>query len=117
MTVGERIRDTRIGLGMTQMELAERMGYKTKSTVCEVEKGGDNLTQRRIVKFAEALGVTPAFLMGWEPEDIDYSYITDGSPTPELDKLVIERLKTTDKSTRDVVMRLLGLLSGEERMW
>ncbi len=66
MTTGERIKQRREELGLTQTELAERMGYKSRAAICTVEKGKEDLTTTRIRKFAEALQTTPAYLMGWE---------------------------------------------------
>jgi len=66
MTVGNRIRQRRLELGWTQTELAERMGYSGKSTVCMAETCGDNITTTKVQKFADALGVTPRYLMGYE---------------------------------------------------
>ncbi len=64
MTVGERIRQRRIELGLTQEELGKRLGYG-KSAVCRVEKEGNNITTDRISKFAKALECSPSYLMGW----------------------------------------------------
>ena len=64
MTVGERIKERRIELGLTQEELGKRMGYG-KSAVCRVEKEGNNITSNRVEKFAKALECTPGYLMGW----------------------------------------------------
>lgn len=66
MTVGDRIKKRRIELGMTQDELAAKLGYKGRTSVCVVETGGDNVTTTKVVKFAEALDCTPAYLMGWD---------------------------------------------------
>ena len=68
MTVGERIRERRKELGLTQEELGKRMGYK-KATVCRVELEDNNITTDRVVKFAKALDTTPGYLMGWENTD------------------------------------------------
>jgi transcriptional regulator with XRE-family HTH domain len=69
MTVGDRIRKRRLELGLTQDELAERLGYKGRTSVCVVETGGDNVTTTKVKKFAMVLGVSPAYLMGWEEEE------------------------------------------------
>lgn len=99
MTVGERIKQRRIDLGITQTDLAKKMGYKTKSTICEVEKSGNNLTQSRISKFAEALGVTPAYLMGWED---DTKNLTDG------EKEIVIEYRKADDATKEMVKRILA---------
>lgn len=63
--IGKRIKQKRLELGLTQMELAQRMGYTSKAAICKVEKGDDNITTDRVKKFAKALDVTEAYLMGW----------------------------------------------------
>ena len=65
-TVGENILMIRKQLGLTQEELASKMGYKSKSTINKIELGINDIPQSKIVKFAEVLGTTPSFLMGWE---------------------------------------------------
>lgn len=66
--IGERIRQRRLELGLTQGELAARMGYKSKAAICKVENGEDNITTDRITKFANALNCESAYLMGWETD-------------------------------------------------
>lgn len=64
MTVGERVRERRKSLGLTQEELGKKLGWG-KSAVCRVEKEGNNITTDRITKISEALSCSPGFLMGW----------------------------------------------------
>ena len=66
MTIGERIKQRRIELGLTQEELALRLGNKSRASVCTVEKNKEDLTTTRIRQYAEALETTPSYLMGWE---------------------------------------------------
>ncbi len=63
--IGKRIKEKREELGLTQLQLAERMGYTSKSAVCKVERGDDNITTDRVRKFAKALNCSESFLMGW----------------------------------------------------
>lgn len=70
MTVGERIRDRRKELGLTQEALAKRLDCG-KAAICRVEKEENNITTDRIIRFAKALETTPADLMGWVSSDID----------------------------------------------
>ena len=62
--IGKRIREKRKELGLSQSELAARMGLKSKSTICKIERGEDNLTADSVVKYAEALGVSVPYLIG-----------------------------------------------------
>lgn len=75
--IGSRIKDRRIELGMSQDELAEKMGYKSRSTIAKIEKGVNDVVQTNIVKFAEVLRTTPAYLMGWEKVQQKNSILAD----------------------------------------
>lgn len=66
MTIGERIKHRRIELGLSQEDLAKRLGNKSRASVCTVEKDKEDLTTDRIRKYAKALETTPAYLMGWD---------------------------------------------------
>lgn len=68
MTIGNRIKQLRQSLGMTQEELAELTGYKSRSSIQKIESGERDITQSTIVLFAKALQTTPSVIMGWEEE-------------------------------------------------
>lgn len=64
VTLGERIRQIRIEQNMTQQELAELTGYTDRSSIAKIEKGEVDLSQSRILSFAQVLNTTSAYLMG-----------------------------------------------------
>lgn len=64
--LGERIRQRREELGMTQTELAERMGYKSRSSINKIENGTNDIVQSKVEKFAKVLDTSIGFLMGWD---------------------------------------------------
>lgn len=63
--IGLRIKQRREMLGITQEELAKRMGYKSKSTINKIEKCINDVAQSNVINFAKALNTSEAFLMGW----------------------------------------------------
>lgn len=67
--IGKNIQAARLRAGLTQEELALRMGYKSKSTINKIEQGVNDIPQSKIVRFAEVLNTTPGELMGWVSED------------------------------------------------
>ena len=69
MNIGKKIKDLRIDLGITQNELAEMLGYTSRSTINKIEMGINDITQSKIASFAKALKTTPAYLMGWEEKE------------------------------------------------
>lgn len=75
MELYKRIRQRREELEMTQDELANLMGYKSRSSINKIELGKSDIPQSKIKAFAAALKTTPEFLMGLnEDEKIQYAY-------------------------------------------
>ena len=70
MTIGQRVKIRREELGMSQEELAKKIGYKSKSSINKIELGFRVLTQSKIKAIADALDTTPSYIMGWEEEAI-----------------------------------------------
>ncbi|MBQ9708874.1 MAG: AMP-binding protein [Firmicutes bacterium] len=63
---GINIAKRRKEIGMTQDQLAEKMGYKTRSTISRIESGANDVSAVNLAKFAEVLGTTEEELMGNE---------------------------------------------------
>jgi len=65
-TMGKRIKDKRESREMTLADLGARVGVQA-STVRKWETGYiKDIRSDKIQKIADALGVTPAYLMGWD---------------------------------------------------
>lgn len=71
MTVFERIKYLREKQGMSQQDLALKVGYRDKSAISKVERGDREINQSMIVKYAQALGVSPTYLMFGENSSFD----------------------------------------------
>lgn len=73
--IGARVARLRDGLGMTQEELADKVGYTAasrRSTIQKIEAGKSGIPQSKIQKFADALETSIPELMGWgEPRITD----------------------------------------------
>lgn len=63
MFIGNNIRKARELKGLTQDELAKRMGYKSRSTIARIENGDNDVSQSKLKKFAEILDVSIDFLL------------------------------------------------------
>ena len=68
MTIGQRVKLRREELGLSQEELAKRIGYKSKTSINKIELDFRNLTQSKIKAIADALETTPSYIMGWDEE-------------------------------------------------
>lgn len=66
MTIGERIKLLRESKGMTQPELAEKIGT-TKQNIYKYETGiVTNIPSDKIELIANLFEVSPCYIMGWE---------------------------------------------------
>ncbi|MEE0614368.1 MAG: S24 family peptidase [Dialister invisus] len=84
MTLGDRIRSRREELRMSQEELATRLGYKSRSTIAKIESGENDLTQSKIVAFAEALSTTARWLLDYDDSD---TTLPPGAHHPQFKKV------------------------------
>lgn len=121
MTIGQRIKQRRIELGLSQEQLAHRLGNKSRASVCTVENDKEDLTSDRIRKYAEALETTPAYIMGWEdPVDEEtaknnraliksYEHKAIVESMTDLDFDVIHSFMYASPDIKAAVMKLLDI--------
>lgn len=105
-TIGSNIQSKRKELGITQEELAKRLGYKSKSTINKIEMGINDVPQSKIVRFAEALCTTPAFLMGWNDETAK----TNTPNEPELtegESMLLELFRRVPEDRQQMVLDMI----------
>ena len=118
--IGENIRRKREELGLSQEELATRMGYKSKSTINKIELGINDIPQNKITKFAEVLGTTPAVLMGWVDEqtgkknDVLANIVLQLRKDAELLEMV-EKLSRLNHENRQALKPVLNAFSTNEK--
>ena len=128
MTTGDRIKQLRLALGMSQEELGQKVGVK-KAAINKYETGiVVNLKRSVIDKLSTALHTTPSYLMGWdtaatEPKDKDDEddelevFMLGGGSTihkvkkaPAFSKEKQELIKIVEKMDEAQVEALLKLL-------
>ena len=108
-TVGENILLKRKQLGLTQEELAKRMGYKSKSTINKIELGINDIPQSKIVQFAEVLGTTPAHLMGWNEDE----KISPEEPKlSEGEKMLLDLFRQVPEEQQQLVLQMIRAALG-----
>lgn len=82
MTLGDRVKQKRENMGLSQEELADKMGYKSKTSIHKIEQGITDLPLSKVEELAKVLNVTTSYLMGWESkkeekENDVFSQLTD----------------------------------------
>lgn len=113
MHIGERIKKRRLELEWSQRELAKRMGYTNNSTIVKIEQGKVDVYQGKIEQFAEVLGVSIAYLMGWEVEEQKNDLIAEvvlKMRTDETFASVVENLYKLDKDKLESINQMLNTL-------
>lgn len=97
MELYKRIKQRREELGLSQDELAKRMGYKSRSSINKIELGANDIPQSKIAKFAEALETTEVYLMGFEDD-----------PDPALAELSKSFMKVFEKTSKECGINLIN---------
>lgn len=64
MAVGDNIKKRRFELNLSQQELADLMGYRSRSTIAKIESGENDINQQKLRKFAQVLDTTVDALIG-----------------------------------------------------
>ena len=112
MKIGDRIKQRRMELDWSQRELANKMGYN-HSTITRIETGKIDISQSRVIQFSEVLGVSIAYLMGWEEEqkknDIQADIILKMRTDPDF-MSVVETLYKLDKDKLQSINQMLNTL-------
>ena len=97
-TTGERIKKARLAAGMTQEELAQRIGKKY-SVIHKYEAGlVVNLKQETIALLADALQVKPSYLL-----------CIDDDVSPTKQKL-LDAVDTMDEEQLEKLLKLIELV-------
>ena len=105
----ERIKEEREKMGLSQEELAKRIGYTNKSSIAKVEAGQVDLPQSKIMAFANALHVTPSYLTGWEDKQKEASPVIGEDLSPS-DKKLMEILPKLNEDQKKIGVALLEAL-------
>lgn len=115
MTIGQRIKERRQELKLSQRELAARLGYKDHTTLTRIEADKVDLPQSRIEKIAEVLGVSIGYLTGWDeqPEDLG-ALAADVLKDPALLRLV-QDFMVLDEADRGMVSALVASLAAKKK--
>ena len=112
--IGDRIKERREYLKMSQDDLAKKLGYKSRSSINKIERDASGLPQSKIVAIANALNTTPAYIMGWESDKPETSKKIDAATDVlirmETDKLYSELVLTLYKMDDDRLLAVKAML-------
>ena len=119
MTMAERICERRKELGFTQEELALALGLQ-KAALAKYERGRvENIKQAVLLKMAELLRCTPAYLMGWSniPAEPDSSLPhVSAEMLTEEQQLMIDLFSSVNADNRAWVLEYCRRLKKVQEM-
>lgn len=114
MSLADRVRQRREQMGLSQEELALRMGYSSRTSINKIENGRP-CSQKIIARLADALQVSIPYLMGWDEKIQDDPV---GLAESHIDMLMdadfvgmYEDFKGLDESKRKIVADLVRSLA------
>lgn len=112
MELSDRVRWRREELGLTQDDLAKRMGYKSRVSINKIENGRP-VSQKIIARLADALGVSIPYLMGWDEkpaEDLEsLGALAAGVVMDPAALEVMQKYLAMDESDRQAVRDFMAL--------
>lgn len=96
-TVGMRIKERRLAMGLTQEELADLLCTK-KSTISAYELGKNDVKLGILKEMAPVLGTTVAYLAdgescGFSPEVMQIAMMLERMQNKELRRVAMEQIK------------------------
>ena len=90
-TFGEKIKELRIGAGLTQGEVAEKLNV-TPGFISNVENGRTAMTLRLLIYYAKLIGVSVDSIVGFVDEEYKETSI-DNELSREIRKMTVEQKK------------------------
>lgn len=114
MDIGQRIRLRREELGMTQEELAKKLGYAGRSSVNKVETSRE-VSMKKIELYANALETTVPYLMGWEEqaEKTDMEIVADIISDKTMYEIVFE-ISKLGNNEKEKVLEYIDFLKSKK---
>lgn len=108
MSVGANIKKRRYELRMSQQELAFKMGYKTRSTIAKIESGENDVSQKKLQKFAAALDTTAASLLaGYPPSQAPV--VESGVPKKNKNAVIVLAGGKTGLNSRSIPNQFINI--------
>ena len=80
---GERVKARREELGMTQLDLALKIGYKSKQAICKIETGDRGVSVEKVNLLADALRIPLDVLVGSSEQDLIDELVDELKGMPE----------------------------------
>lgn len=108
-SIGLRIKQRREELGLSQDELAKKIGYKSRSSINKIELDQNNLTQTKIKIIADALNTTPGYIMGWENQNSN-NVLIELNKLTDSEKRLLTDFRTLSKQGQEYILQTMDMV-------
>ena len=113
-TMAQRIKALRQEKGLTLEQVAEVVGVG-RSTVRKWETGMiANMRRDKISALAEALGTTPAYLMGWKEETSENENSPSELQLTEGEKTLLDLFNRVPEDQQQLVLQMIRAALGSQ---
>ena len=94
MSLGNNIRNRRIALHLSQQDLADALGYKTRSSIAKLEKDNSSISAEKLNTLANTLNTTVDYLVnGTISEENGHGTVISDSSLDKLPALQKDKRK------------------------
>lgn len=100
MSFGSKVKEIREARGMSQLELAEIVGFKTKGSISKIEHGVVDPPHSMIVKLSKALNVNPVVFF-------DFASTKDYSKSPYIE--FVPYLENASEEELSIIRKILDM--------
>ena len=107
--MGERIKSRRKQIGLSQIELAQKVGYTSKSTISLIENGKRDISSAQLKKIATALDTTVDYLMGLE-DFVAVNLVYDDETKKRVENLIVSYYEKLNDENKRVAEKYLKFL-------
>lgn len=113
--VYERVRNARLNRGLSQLELAEKLGLTSKAAVSKIENGKCDISTTKLNDIANILGVSPVWLLTGDEVSSEiknkYNELSDITSRMVNDKEFQELIKKIMKLSPAQIKALMELVN------
>ena len=102
---GKKVRERREALGMTQEELAVKLGYRTQSSIAKIESGVNDPVLSKVKDFSRELQVPISYFLDWDKKE-PIPFTVSGAKALEL----IEKYSRLTSANQEAVSTLIDKL-------
>ena len=103
--IGQKVRARRLELGLTQEQLAHKMGYKDKTAINKIELDKNDVNQTKLIKLAKALEVPPTYFV----DDVEHQ-----AQPPQRIIEYAKRLSELSPATQENALKYIDFLAERE---